>query len=144
MTKELPRFGEICYFTIKLKDMNLTHEWLGYLSYKAIDREFAEDEEYFYDEDGVCFKRFVYIPEIDHSFGVNDIVSWRPLHSWNNNESTRPEDDGTYLVVLDDGQVTTLDYESLEGQWDCYSDETILYWMEFPEPPEEIKNGKRK
>lgn len=65
-------------------------------------------------------------------------------NGWNNNESTRPEYDGTYLVVLDDGQVTTLDYESWEGQWDCYSDDTILYWMEFPEPPEEIKNGKRK
>ena len=31
-----------------------------------------------------------------------------------------PEYDGTYLVVLDDGTVTTMMYECWEGQWEKY------------------------
>lgn len=52
-----------------------------------------------------------------------------------------PECDGTYLVVLDDGTVTTLDYECWDGQWDCYTNDSVLYWQPFPQPPaiDEVK-----
>lgn len=46
-----------------------------------------------------------------------------------------PEYDGTYLVVLDDGTVTTMMYECWEGQWEEISNDGVLYWQPFPEPP---------
>lgn len=55
-------------------------------------------------------------------------------NGWISND-IRPDSDGTYLVVLDDYTVTTLDFEEWEGRWDCYNDDAVLFWQPFPPEP---------
>lgn len=74
----------------------------------------------------------------DTGLTPEEIVDGKMLTGWIPVDEKLPEYDGLYLVCLDDGYISSVEYmtgRSGKRDWDLWSDNgEVIAWMPLPEP----------